>query len=274
MVEETEDQQEQQQEGQRGQQEQQPQNQQETDQQDQEQQKGESQAATQEKTTSMAPPRQDSRVDPSILQTPLREDISRKRDRETPLTEGPEKRQRLNPFGEEEMQSFEASASSLQQEQDRTALGEVSSSGQDKSRAAGIKDFFKDAKRRSEPLKIRLYNYLLNMAPSNQQRLMAAYDVQEAKLTLSHFTPTEQRPQSAADYIRTNLEVLARDIHPMDQIELHKQTGEMVYATLADKTLVNYRLQNSLNNTASQLELERHILKPRTTESRPWKTLS
>ena len=43
----------------------------------------------------------------------------------------------------------------------------------------------------------------------------------------------------------------------MDQIELHKRTGEMVYASLADKTLVNYRLQNSLNNTTAQLELER-----------------
>src|ERR1700733_8302071 len=155
------------------------------------------------------------------------------------------------------MQSLETSASSMHQEQDRAALGEVSSSGQDKNTAAGIKDFFKDAKRRSEPIKIKLYNYLLNMAPSNQQRLMAAYDVQEAKMTMSHFTPTVQRPQSTADYIRTNLEVLAKDIHPMDQIELHKQTGEMVYATLADKTLINYRLQNSLNNTAAQLELER-----------------
>ena len=38
---------------------------------------------------------------------------------------------------------------------------------------------------------------------------------------------------------------------------MHKQTGEMVYASLADKTLDNYRLENSLNNTAAQLELER-----------------
>ena len=152
---------------------------------------------TEQQKTQMVPPRQESRIDPSVLQTPQREDVNRKRDRETPLTASPtqgEKRQRLNPFGEEEMQSFETSASSLQQEQDRTALGEVSSSGQGKSRAESIKDFFRDAKRRSEPLKIKLYNYLLNMAPSNQQRLMSAYDVQEAKLTLSHFTPTEQRP--------------------------------------------------------------------------------
>ena len=43
----------------------------------------------------------------------------------------------------------------------------------------------------------------------------------------------------------------------MDKVELHKQTGEMVYASLANKTLENYRLENSLNNIAAQLELER-----------------
>ena len=77
------------------------------------------------------------------------------------------------------------------------------------------------------------------MAPSNQQRLMSAFDVSECKLTMSHFMSTALRPQSTVDYLRTNLEVLAKDIHPMDKIELHKQTGEMVYASLADKTLEN-----------------------------------
>jgi len=43
----------------------------------------------------------------------------------------------------------------------------------------------------------------------------------------------------------------------MDQIELHKQTGEMVYASLEDKTFLTHKLQNSLNNTTAQLELEK-----------------
>jgi len=86
---------------------------------------------------------------------------------------------------------------------------------------------------------------------------MAAYDIQEGQMTLSHFRPTIQQPQSAADYIRTNLEVLSRDIHPMDQIESHKQTGEMVYSTLADKAILAHRLQNSIHNTFAQLELEK-----------------
>jgi len=45
------------------------------------------------------------------------------------------------------------------------------------------------------------------------------------------------------------MQVLAKDIHPMDQIELHKQTGEMVYATLADKAILAHELKESLKNT-------------------------
>ena len=95
------------------------------------------------------------------------------------------------------------------------------------------------------------------MAPTNQQRLMSAYDIQEGKMILSHFKPKMLQPQSAADYIRTNLEVLAKDIQPMEQIELHKKIREMVYSTLENKALLAHKLQNSLNNTSAQLDLEK-----------------
>ena len=76
-------------------------------------------------------------------------------------------------------------------------------------------------------------------------------------MIMSYFKPKVQQPQSAADYIRTNLEVLAKDIHPIDQIELHKQTGEMMYSTLADKAMLAHKLQKSLENTYAQLDLEK-----------------
>ena len=213
-------------------------------------------------TEQIVPPRQDITAEASILQTPQREDtfIFRKRDREIPPTASKthgEKRRRINPFSEEEMpmgQSFgivppsrETSASSFQQEQDRTLGGEVSSSRQQKEGELGIKQQFIEIKKRNEPIRIQLYNHLLSMAPTNQQGLMSAFDLQEGKMIMSHLMPTTLQPQSASDYLRTNLEVLAKDIHPMDKIELHKQTGEMVYASLADQTLDNYRLQNQQN---------------------------
>lgn len=86
---------------------------------------------------------------------------------------------------------------------------------------------------------------------------MGAYDFKEEKMILSHFKPKIPQPQTTVEYIKTSLEVLSKDIHPMDQIELHKQTSEMVYATIADKAMLAHQLKESLKNTNAQLDLER-----------------
>jgi len=94
------------------------------------------------------------------------------------------------------------------------------------------------------------------MAPTNQNRLMSAYDIKEGKMIMSFFKPKVQQPQSVADYLRTNFEVMAKDIHPLDQIELHTQTGEMIYSTMTGMAMVTQWLENSLNTT-TQLQLEK-----------------
>ena len=140
--------------------------------------------STEQQAQESVPPRQETTMDTSVLQTPINEEITRKRDRhqETPLTTSAsqqgEKRQRLNPFSEEEMPigkslgmappSMEASASSFQQEQERTLGGEVSSSSQQRRAESGIKQQFIDIKKRNEPVRLQLYNHLLKMAPTNQ----------------------------------------------------------------------------------------------------------
>ena len=51
--------------------------------------------------------------------------------------------------------------------------------------------------------------------------------------------------------------MLARDIHLVDQIELHKQVGEMIYSTLTGKARAAHQLQISLNNISTQIQLEK-----------------
>ena len=46
-------------------------------------------------------------------------------------------------------------------------------------------------------------------------------------------------------------------MHPIDQIEFHKQAGEMIYSTLTAEAMVAYKLQDSLDNIATQFKLER-----------------
>jgi len=86
---------------------------------------------------------------------------------------------------------------------------------------------------------------------------MSTYDIKEGKMIISFLKPKVQQPQSAADYLKTNFEVMAKDIHHLDQIELHKQIGEMVYSTLTGKAMMEQRLENSSNNTTVQLQLEK-----------------
>ena len=96
---------------------------------------------------------------------------------------------------------------------------------------------------------MQVYDQYLRMAPHNQERLMSAFDIQQGKMMMSHFKSKVPKPKTTSDYIRTNFEVLAKDIHPLDQIELHRQTEEMIYSTLTDKAMAALRLQDSLNNT-------------------------
>ena len=211
-----------------------------------------------------------------ILQTPLNEERSKKRDQEettlmTGSTEPPQaKRQRIDPqvkeaTNEEIMDSLrrerevsqQTPTSSFQQEQERQHGMEVSSLRQQSKQPPSIKGMFVEIKAQNELLRMQLYDQFLKTTSAKQQRLMATYDLKEEKMILSHFKPKVPQPQTAADYIRTNLEVLAKDIRPMDQIELHKQTSEMVYATFADKAMLAHQLKESLTNTNTQLDLER-----------------
>jgi len=113
---------------------------------EQQEEMAEAPGPTEQQTQQQVPQTQETTVGTPVLQTPINEERGRKRDRqeETPLTTSAsqqgEKRQRLNPFAEEEMPvgpsmgmgppSTEASASSFQQELERPLGGEISSSGQ------------------------------------------------------------------------------------------------------------------------------------------------
>jgi hypothetical protein len=64
-------------------------------------------------------------------------------------------------------------------------------------------------------------------------------------------------PKVISDYKRATFEFQAKDVHPADQMDLHKQTGEMVFHTLAHASTSAAKFQVSLNNAQTQLKLEK-----------------
>lgn len=89
--------------------------------------------------------------------------------------------------------------------------------------------------------------YFKHSAP-NQSRLMSSFYIKEGKMQMSYMHPTVRQPKSAIDYKNATFQVLAKDIHPVDQIKIHKQAGEMIYSTFTGMAMDTYRLQESLNN--------------------------
>jgi hypothetical protein len=55
-------------------------------------------------------------------------------------------------------------------------------------------------------------------------------------------------PKVIIDYKRETFEFQTKDVHPVDQMDLHRQTGEMVFSMLEHASTTAFRLQVSLNN--------------------------
>jgi hypothetical protein len=55
-------------------------------------------------------------------------------------------------------------------------------------------------------------------------------------------------PKAITDYKRAMFEFHTRYVHPTDQMDLHRQTGEMVFSTMANASTSAAKLQVSLRN--------------------------
>ena len=207
-----------------------------------------------EQQLEQTPPPQTEPPPVPVLQTPVHEERGKKRDREesTPTSGSsqiPEaKRQKVDsPIVEEIIKeilesprkeaedSQQAATSSFQQEQGLQLGMEVSSYIPQTKKPSSTKASLKEIKAQNELLRVEVYKQFLKATATKQEKLMSVYDIHKEKMILDHFKPKVPDPKSTADFVKTRLEVMAKDIHPMDQIELHKQTGEMVYATLVEK---------------------------------------
>jgi len=62
-------------------------------------------------------------------------------------------------------------------------------------------------------------------------------------------------PRSVEDYKASRFSVDTKKGHAIDQINLHKQAGEMIYSTLTSSAIATSSLQTSVNNMHSQLKI-------------------
>jgi len=83
-------------------------------------------------------------------------------------------------------------------------------------------DVFKEIKVRNEALKINTYNQFWKQTSGAQSKLLSAFDSEEGKMQITFLQAQVPQPKGASDYKKTYFEFDIKDIHPIDQKEMHK----------------------------------------------------
>jgi hypothetical protein len=65
------------------------------------------------------------------------------------------------------------------------------------------------------------------------------------------------QPKTISNYKRATFEFDVAEVNPVDQMDLHRQTEEMIFSTLANTSTNAAKLQVSLNNVQTQLKLKK-----------------
>jgi len=63
------------------------------------------------------------------------------------------------------------------------------------------------------------------------------FDTEHGRMQMAFLEAQTSQPKSTTEYKSTTFEFSTKDIHPIDQMEMHKQTGEMISSTLTNTSM-------------------------------------
>jgi hypothetical protein len=121
----------------------------------------------------------------------------------------------------------------------------------------GIFEKYDLIKKKNQTLTSNTYAQFQKQSSTAQHRLLSAFDTKKGRMHMAYLQAQVSDPKVISDYKRATFEFQAKDVHPTDQMDLHKQTGEMVFHTLAHASASASKFRVALNNAQTQLKLEK-----------------
>jgi hypothetical protein len=112
-------------------------------------------------------------------------------------------------------------------------------------------------KKKNEMLTNNTYAQFWKQTSTTQHRLLSSFDTEKGRMHMAFLQAQVPHPKAVSDYKRETFEFNVKEVHPADQMDMHRQTGEMIFSTLENTSMTAAKLQVSLNNVQSQLKLEK-----------------
>jgi hypothetical protein len=121
----------------------------------------------------------------------------------------------------------------------------------------GIFEKYDLIKKRNQSLTSSAYAQFQKQSSTAQHRLLSAFDTEKGRMHMAYLHALVPDPKVISDFKRTTFEFQAKDVHPADQMDMHKQTGEMISHTLARVATFASKCRIDLSNAQAQLKLEK-----------------
>jgi hypothetical protein len=112
-------------------------------------------------------------------------------------------------------------------------------------------------KKKNEMLTNSTYAQFWKKTSTTQHRFLSSFDTEKGRMHMAYLQAQVPQPKTISDYKRSTFEFDIKEVHPADQMDMHRQTGEMIFSTLANTSTTAAKLQVSLNNVQTQLKLEK-----------------
>jgi len=103
-------------------------------------------------------------------------------------------------------------------------------------------------KKKNQMLTSNTYAQFWKKTSTTWHRLLSAFDIEKGIMHMVFLQAQVPDMKVITDYKRATFEFQNKDVHPTDQMDLHRQTGEMAFSTLAHASTTASKLQVSLNN--------------------------
>jgi hypothetical protein len=121
----------------------------------------------------------------------------------------------------------------------------------------GIFEKYDLIRKRNQTLTSNTYAQFQKQSSTAQHRLLSAFDIEKGRMHMAFLQAHVADPKVMFDYKRATFEFQTKDVHPADQMDLHKQTREMIFHTLAHASTSASKFRVALSNARTQLKLEK-----------------
>ena len=97
-------------------------------------------------------------------------------------------------------------------------------------------------KEKNELLTNNTYAQFWKQASTSQHNFLSTFNTDKGGMHMAFLQAHVPHPKTIFDYKRETFEFDVKEVHPADQMDMHRQAGEMIFSTLENTSLTIAKL--------------------------------